>query len=381
MVNYGTANISDCTFSGNIATTRGGAIWSNNSLTVSNCTFNSNEALAVGGDARNEGNGGAIHLAEVASSIATLTDVTTTNNKSKEAGGIYVSANATLNLGGTSTISGNSSTEHGGGGIVNQGTVIVSGAVSITGNTSNGNGGGIWSEGTLNMKGTVTVQNNARVSGLASNVHLKSGKVITVTGSLGNSLIGISVEGNNATVTSSLGSNGTLSNFTNDRAAIANLSLDNGNAKITPKSSGIYYVERGWDDVNKKVTETLKVRAIDDNITELDNIEHDEYYHGPVYTIDRSGWFFISGNKKNLRYYSISVMEGVEAHLILSDGGYLHIDRAILLHNNATLSIYGQLEDTGTIENDPGTYGIGRHGAYDEANTLNIHGGTVIRST
>ena len=103
----------------------------------------------------------------------------------------------------------------------------------------------------------------------------------------------------------------------------------------------------------------------------------DENYHGPIYKIEKSGWFFISGNKRNLRYYSIHVMEGIEAHLILCDGGYLHIDRAIILYNNATLSIYGQLEDTGTIENDPKTYCIGRSTIYDEANTLNIHGGTI----
>ena len=75
--------ITGCTFSGSTATTRGGAIWSNSSLTVSNCTFDSNVALAAG----EGGDGGALHLE---SGTATLTDVTITNNTSKDAGGIYV---------------------------------------------------------------------------------------------------------------------------------------------------------------------------------------------------------------------------------------------------------------------------------------------------
>ena len=113
IVNKGSATIIDCTMSSNTATTRGGAIWSNSGLTVNGCTINSNQALAQG----EGGDGGAFHLE---SGTATLTDVTLTNNTSKDAGGIYVKADATLYLGGNSgsTLSGNTSSEHGGGGIV-----------------------------------------------------------------------------------------------------------------------------------------------------------------------------------------------------------------------------------------------------------------------
>ena len=128
-MNKGSATIIDCTMSSNTATTRGGAIWSNSGLTVNGCTINSNQALAQG----EGGDGGAFHLE---SGTATLTDVTLTNNTSKDAGGIYVKADATLYLGGTtgSTLSGNTSSQHGGG-IVNYGTVNLSGSVNITGNT------------------------------------------------------------------------------------------------------------------------------------------------------------------------------------------------------------------------------------------------------
>ena len=362
--NFGMATMSGATIRGNTAKGRGGAIWTSGYLDIGTATITGNQAKELGGG---------IYYAN--GSTGVLNGTVISGNSSPEGGGLNVEQTANITFY-DPVITDNTSTVFGGGGITNYGTLDIDG-LTVTGNTCPTEGGGIWNNGTLKMKGTVTVQDNARISGLTNNVYLRSDHVINVTGSLGNSRIGLTVQGNNGVATSGLRSNGNISNFTNDRAEITNLAIVSGQVKITPKSDGIYYVERGWDNENKRVTETLKVRAIDDNITELDNVKVDENYHGPIYKIEKSGWFFISGNKRNLRYYSIRVMEGIEAHLILCDGGYLHIDRAIILYNNSTLSIYGQLEDTGTIENDPKTFGIGRSSIYDEANTLNIHGGTI----
>lgn len=73
---------------------------------------------------------------------------------------------------------------------------------TITGNTAGSNGGGIWNGGTLNMKGKVTLTGNKKASGVDHNVFLKSGTIITVTGSLTGSSIGIEKEGTSGTFTS-----------------------------------------------------------------------------------------------------------------------------------------------------------------------------------
>ena len=176
-MNHSSATIEGCNLSNNIATTRGGAIWSDDDLYVYNSTFSGNNALANGGDDQNEGDGGAIHLD---GGNANLFSVTITNNTSKDAGAIYVTAGANLYIYGNeetnTTISGNTSSEHGGGGIVNNGNLSLNGDISITGNTCHTNGGGIWDNGTLYIVGNVQVKDNT-----GDDIFLKSGKVIDVS--------------------------------------------------------------------------------------------------------------------------------------------------------------------------------------------------------
>ena len=210
MINHGTATISNCNFRSNVATTRGGAIWSDGNLTVKNCTFFDNKAFAEGGDDQNEGDGGAIHLE---SGKATLTDVTITNNLSKDAGGIYVNSGVTLDLGGTSTISGNKSSKHGGGGIVNYGTVTISGC-SFSNNTASTRGGAIWSNGSLTVENCTFTENKALESDGGA-IHLEGGEAkftdVTITGNTSKDAGGIYV---NSGVTLDLGGTSTISSNT-----------------------------------------------------------------------------------------------------------------------------------------------------------------------
>jgi hypothetical protein len=105
-------------------------------------------------------------------------------------GGIYTSGGSTTTLTGV-TITGNQAKGAGGGGVNNWGTVTIDGC-TITGNTSKANGGGIWnySTATLNMQGKNTITDN-QGDGKTNNVYLRDGVVITVTGALTDSKIGI----------------------------------------------------------------------------------------------------------------------------------------------------------------------------------------------
>ena len=331
IVNHGTATISGCTFRGNTATTRGGAIWSDGTLTVQDCTFTGNEALANGGDGQNEGDGGAIH---VQAGTTTLTDVTITNNTSKDAGAIYVTSGATLNLGGTSTISGNRSTEHGGGGIVNNGTANLSGSVRITGNNCHTYGGGIWNNGILKMEGDIQVKDNTRGRSQPNNVYLKSSRVINVTGSLAGSGIGLSME-NNGTATSGLGSNGDLSCFFCDNAAATEIGLVNGEATLSIRTDVVYYVERGWE--NSSLTEEYKSRNDCIVLAGTDS--------GATYNLESGRWYVVKGS--NVQYKAVIAPSGDGANLILCDGATL--TSLIIINEGCRLNIYAQSEDSGKI--------------------------------
>jgi len=368
LINYGTAIVSGCTFSDNIAITRGGAIWSSGSLTVESCTFTGNEAQAKGGENQNEGDGGAIHLE---AGTATLTDVTITNNTSKDAGGIYVKSGATLNLGGNSTISGNSSTEHGGGGIVNYGIAKLSGSIRITGNNCHTYGGGIWNNGTLEMKGDIQVKDNTRSHDLSSNVYLKSGHVINISGDLAGSSIGLSME-NVGTATSGLGGNGDLSCFFCDNAAGEELSLVGGEATLSPVTDRVYYIKRSYH--NNAVTEEIKYVA-DGDYTELAGSE-DSIVH-----LDNNGWYVVKGSNVQRRSL-IAPTDGV-ANLILCDGASL--SAVIIINEDCELNIYAQTKNSGKIVAEvPHQSFLGGHypagiGSEGDSNmgSLKIHGGDI----
>lgn len=358
VVNYGTANISGCTFSDNIATTRGGAIWSNSALTVSSCSFNSNRALAIGGSEQNEGDGGALHID---GGTATLTDVTITNNTSKDAGGIYVASGATLNLGGTSTLSGNTSTEHGGGGIVNQGTINLSGTVSITGNTCKTSGGGIWSNGTLNMQDNVTITGNTREGGVAQNVFLKSGKMITMTGPFTDGAqVAVFLDAGSGKFTSGYGTHNPGTDpsiyFTADLIN-QRVTLSEGEAMLSSLEGTVYYIEREWDSDAKKVKATQKT------------VTNFQVMNNNVTTLADDTWYVVNGNVTPQR--SVVTVEGT-AHLIICDGAKLTASIELEIGNE--LHIYAQSLGSGMIDAKGGGIGPIRRGPMGD---LYIHGGII----
>ena len=387
IVNKGTATINNCTISGNTATTRGGAIWSNSSLTVSGGTMNNNTAQA-GGEG---GDGGAIHIESgtptltgvtltgnesndpagalyIKSGTTTLTDVTITNNTAKDAGGIYVNSGATLNINGTSILSGNTSSEHGGGGIVNYGTVALSGSVSIIGNTCHTYGSGIWNNGTLTMQDNIQVKDNTK-----DDIFLKIGKVINVSGPLtcGANSLGIRMEFPNV-FTNGYGSSGTETDPFYASGTGNLIDFYNGEAKM------VYaYYESAWDSENHLTTLTLKTIPVDKTVK---NICTSEFTTSGGY-LNGTYWFVADGTGV-INNSSLTCGSG-DIHLILCDGADFTTD-GLYVNEGSTLHIYSQsygdfMGKLTSINSTTSKPGIG--GEHPESmGTLIIYGGRITAS-
>ena len=351
IVNHGTATISDCELLNNTATTRGGAIWSDGTLTVSNTYIWDNKALAAG----EGGDGGAIHLQ---AGTATLTDVTITDNSSKDAGGIYVNSGATLNLGGDSGsfISSNTSSEHGGGGIVNYGTVNLSGTVDISGNTCHTNGGGIWNNGTLTMEGNIIVKDNT-----GDDVYLKTNKLIT-TGTLtcaANS-IGVNME-TQKVFTSGYGTNNTEHNHFFPSGTVSDVTYSEGEASLVKNYK---YITCSWNATTKTVEQTVCDAPSSYNIITSS-------------TTMIEGW--------NVVTRSVTISDRLacdssgDVKIILCDGAHLTLENG-LAAMGSSLTIYsqsyGSVMGKITATADDWQAGIGGDD-YCNAGTIYIHGGNI----
>ena len=194
-----TLNLNACTFDGNEASTKkdfdsgsGGAIWNNGTLvlstvTIQNCKadlgagiFNAEKGSVSMSNDNNQTifsqnnanvNGGAVF----ANGNMTLQNVNFKNNSAPNGGAIYVSANGAVEIGTNSF---------------------------FTDNKASTQGGAIYNGGTLKMKGSITANQNTGADDALNNVFLVKGKVITVTGSLKGSKIGISVPERPSVITS-----------------------------------------------------------------------------------------------------------------------------------------------------------------------------------
>ncbi|MBQ9397815.1 MAG: hypothetical protein IJU08_04900 [Bacteroidales bacterium] len=367
MINYGTATVRNCTFSDNTAITRGGAIWSSGSLTVDNSSFTGNEALAEGGEDHNEGDGGALHFE---SGTATLTDVTITNNTSKDAGGIYVKSGATLNLGGTSAISGNSSTEHGGGGIVNYGTVKLSGTVSITENTCHTNGAGIWSNGTLSMEGNISVKGNT-----GDDIYLKKGKVIT-TGALtgGNESIGVNMEVLDVFTSGYEANNAGNTNHFFPSGTVNGMGLtEQGEGKML-----YFYIDATWDYSFIQTAVIQTERLVNEKVNVLDICSSMFASGGDLYA---SNWYVASGTGSTT--HGLTCKSG-RINLILCDDASITINEGLFVPEGSELHIYCQsydIDKMGKLTADNSSEGTGAGIGCKDGNhpgTIIIHGGDIV---
>ena len=154
--NWATLNLTDCTFTANVAGS-GGAIGSNNNVTVNLQGSHGNQL--TGNQATNSG--GAIAIG----TTSTLTANAGTNfsgNSAATGGAISTGTNSTVTITGA-TIQSNSATTNGGGMIVASGTQITLNGTTVEHNTAGNDGGGIYLSqgyGKLQITGNSAFTNN-----------------------------------------------------------------------------------------------------------------------------------------------------------------------------------------------------------------------------
>ena len=287
-------------------------------------------------------------------------------------GGVFNFEGATMTLTGV-TITGNEAKVKGGGGLCNYGTMTLDGC-TITGNSCQLNGGGIWTaaSATLKMQGKMTVTGNTTTNGVTNNVFLKTNAVITVTGSLAGSSVGVNMEAAGI-FTSGYNTNNSGIDPTTLFAADLYPSIEvsaNGNevCLAQPTESTVYYIERSWDEVNKKVVSTVRNLASGEYST-ISSRKGD-------LTIAKDGFYVVKGNVEiNGEVY----VTADNCSIVLCDGASLTVDDDMIMKGGNTLNIYGQRRDSGvlTVDGKNGNDKPALGTMSDAGQTLNFFGGTV----
>ena len=356
--------IENCTFTDNIASSHGGGIWNGGTLTVTNSTFTNNIANDVGGiynatDGTTAGN-------------ATLRDCTFTRNRGIAGAGALANA-----LGDTE---------------------MTIEDCTIENNSAYQYGAGIWNGGTLNMKGAVKVTGNKNDDNVVSNLYLKSGKVVTLTGAITGSNIGVDLETISGTFTSGYntyhGGVDPSNFFSADRRSAVSLDLNDNGEVCLSVSLFINYIERSWDETNKEVVSTekaLRGALIGYDIPPTEGT-YKEVTNAPASTPDE--WFGMGGYSDNVaEFYVVRgnvhrktiVVQGKDVHLVLCDGATLTLtgglklegDNKLYIHSQSYGDDMGQLMVTNSYENAAGIGSAWDNGVAKSVGELVIYGGHI----
>ena len=317
ILNWGTLVVNGGTISGNRASSNGGGICNYGTATINGGTISGNTASGNGGGINNTG-------------TLTINDGYIEGNRAGASG---------------------STTSAFGGGIANGWRLNLNGGY-IIGNSAYHAGGGIWmgSYDAFNVKGAITVSGNT-TGGLPNNVYFADNKVITVTGALTGSNMGISSE-SEGTFTSGYSTYNSgvapTTYFTVDNTFYHFTSVD-GEAYLSHGPQGsIYYYERSWDADNQAVVNTQK--TLTHKIGYSDTPQAGDYKEVTSCGND-DDWFDLGGfNGEGHEYYVVRGIvnhntlnvQGKNVHLILCDDAKLTLSGGILLYGDSTLYIHSQ---------------------------------------
>ena len=343
-----TANLTNVTITGNHADDRGGGIGirGGGTLTMTGGSITNNESY----DHSDPGGGGGLFNAKGAT--ATLTNVTITGNEAKLWSG---------------------------GGICNYGTLNLDGC-TIQNNTARYSGGGIWTENQnkndFKMQGANIITDNI-AGGVPGNLYLRARNVITLTGSITGSLIGITLEAVPNTFTNKYDTyhHGVDPHtfFTCDRPEFNIIDFAAYEEEIMMKDAvlpegTVPYFERSWDSENRKVVSTMQVLSAaqytkltdSGDVVELgtEDSEQHEYY-------------VVSDEEVNINTIYI---KGPHVHIILCDNAWLHLANEIDVLEGHTVYFHAQSagSDMGKLTSGGG---IGGNNSSYAGGNIEIHGG------
>ena len=366
-----TLNLSNGTLKGGWGGAGGALVNEGGTVTLTDVMITDNVADDRGGGVCNRENG-----------TMTMTDVTIINNHSndqsgaKGGGGFFNETNATATLTNV-IITGNEATVCGGGGICNFGTLTLN-SCTIQNNAANTHGGGIWQEGTLNVQGGNLINDNHRAEELRDNLYLRNGYLITVTGALSGDNIYLNMQ-TPGTFTSGYNDYNSgvhpSQRFTPDYIPTWQVGRDNNNeARLDRYQNRIGFIERSWDDVNKKVVAQYRSWSEDEYTVLTGKEEHYISYDVPGSKILVRG---------NVTFDGVMELTSKDVSIVLADGACLTSKGVCCARNNfnASITIYAE-EGGGTLgkinadayfSND--LSGIGEY--YNSSCSVTIHGGDI----
>ena len=342
-----TLNLSNGTLTGGWGGAGGALVNEGGTVELTDVTCSNNVADDRGGGICNRDGG-----------VLTMTGGAITNNSSNDktapegGGGLFNETGATATLTNV-TITGNKAKVKGGGGICNYGTMTLDGC-TVTDNSCQMNGGGIWTaaSATLNMQGALNVSGNQsaeRATGFDNDLFLKTGAVLTVTGSLAGSDIHVDMESGAGIFTSGYNTHNSgvdpATVFSSQIPQVMAVTLENNEAKLGSSlaEGDVYYIDHRM--VGTQLTPEIKI------------LHQGEYkLITPAYyedtDINMSGTYVVVTDDHGYKcHYDGIAYVTSDTKIILCDGAKLEMEGVVNVANNGTsLYVYGQMKNSGILQ-------------------------------
>ena len=365
-----TLNLSNGTLKGGWGGAGGALVNEGGTVTLTDVTITNNVADDRGGGICNREGG-----------TLTMTGGAVTNNISYDktdpagGGGLFNAENATMTLTNV-TITGNEAKLWSGGGICNYGTLKLDGC-TIQNNTARFTGGGIWNiyRNNFKMQGANIITDNI-AGGVTSNLFLKARCLITLTGSIAGSQIGVTLERVPETFTKGYDTYhqgvDPYTFFTCDRPEFNIIYYTNSYEEVMVKNAvlpegTVPYIERSWDSDNKKVVTTMQVLNTA-QYTKLTNSE-DEVELGTEDS-EQHEYYVVSDEEVKIPTIYIN---GPNVHIILCDNAKLHVENEIDVWEGHT--VYFHAQSSAPFMGKLTAAGIGGNMSSNTGGNIEIHGG------
>ncbi|HAM15408.1 MAG TPA: hypothetical protein DCP91_06030, partial [Eggerthellaceae bacterium] len=328
--NDGNLTLTDCTISDNTSKDNGGGMNTHNTATVSDCTFTNNSAAV---------DGGALYTYDC---TVTLTGCTINNNKAEASGGAIRVYGGTVELDHT-TLSKNDATWYGGGIYINNdATLKLFNSTSITDNIGYHGGGGAYVESQtteVQVGSGVVVKDNQ-----ANNLYLKGDKKLNVIEKLAEgTAIGVSLENYGGTFTTGFNEN---------------------NPDVDPNS--VFVAEPGYSVVRDK--ENGEAHVVTSDWIYLQALIDQAAESGEMFILDRS-WQAADEND------ALVIPAGKQKVTIDLNGYTIDRHRSSYVADGEVFTVNGELS---IVDNSYEKKGAVR-GGYGDVGGIRVNGGGTLK--